>query len=71
MGMRLLRLILAGLIALTVLVGGLFAAILVVVAGLVGYLVQRLRRWLGLAKPGRRPAAGRPSGLRTDDVIDI
>ncbi len=69
--MRFLRLILAALIALTVLVGGLFAAALVVVTGLVGYGVLRLKRWLGLGRVGGTQAPNRQPKMRTDDVIDI
>ena len=70
--MRLLRLFLAALIALTVLVGGFIAAVLVVVTGLVGYVVLRVRRALGFSRASGTQAPNRqPIKMRTDDVIDI
>ena len=69
--MRVLRLLLAGLIAVTVLVAGFFAAAAIVIAGLVGYLVQLV---FGRPRPIRsRPGStpNRHSEMRTDDVIDV
>jgi len=69
--MRILRLLLAGLIGATVLVAGLFAAVLVVITGLVGYVVQLLRGKSLPPQPGRTHAPNRPPTMRTDDVIDV
>jgi len=67
--MRILRLLLAGLIGVTVLVAGLFAAVLVVITGLVGYLMQLLRGKPIPSQPARAP--NRRSSMRADDVIDV
>lgn len=69
--MRILRLILAGLIAVTVLVAGLLAAAIVVITGIVGYVLQLLRGKTGVNRPGPTQASNRQSPLRTDDVIDV
>ena len=69
--MRFLRLLFAGLIALIVVVGGLMAAALVVLTGMVGLVVQRLQRAWGMSRPVRPPGSTREPPLRTDDVIDI
>ena len=67
--MPVLRFILAGLIAFAALCATLFAAVVVVLSGLVGYVVQLLqpRRRTG-APP---PPASRASRGRSDDVIDV
>ncbi len=67
--MRVLRLILAGIIALGVLFMGFLTALLLMITGLVGYMIQLFRpkpsgRGAG-AGPGRRPSTG------TGDVIDV
>ena len=69
--MRFLRLVLAGLIAATVLVAGFFAAAVIVVAGLVAYLLQLVwkRKHSIPVGPGR--GTNRPTEMRTDDVIDV
>ena len=69
--MRLLRLVLAGLIAATVLVAGFFAAAVIVVAGLVAYLMQLIWKRNGSVQAGPRRGMNRASGMRTDDVIDV
>jgi hypothetical protein len=66
-----LRLILAGLIGVTVLVAGLFAAAVVVLTGLAAYVLQLFRGKAGPVRPGRTPAPNRQPNLRTDDVIDV
>ena len=70
--MRVLRLLLAALIAATVLVAGFFAAAAIIIAGLVGYLVQLV---FGRPRGVRsRPASvptDRSPGMRSDDVIDV
>jgi hypothetical protein len=66
---RVLRLILAGIIALGVLFMGFLTALLLMITGLVGYVIQLFRpkpsgSGAG-AGPGRRPPTG------TGDVIDV
>ena len=69
--MPVLRLILAGLIALAALVAGMMAAALVVFTRLMGYMVQLFRpkprpaTFDPTAGPHRRPA------MKTDEVIDV
>jgi hypothetical protein len=67
--MRVLRLMVAGLIAVAAVVGVLLAAMLVFVTGLVAYVVQLFRRPAGPAPAGPvpRPAPRVPM----DDVIDV
>jgi hypothetical protein len=67
--MPVLRIILGGLIAATVLVAGLFAAAVVVITGIVAHVLQLFRRKTGPVRPGRAP--GRQPIMRTDDVIDV
>lgn len=70
--MRVLRLILAGLIALAVVGAGLFAAALVVLTGLGGYVAQLFRGQAGAVRPSRSQSPYRPpAGMSTDDVIDV
>ena len=70
--MRVLRLLLAGLIAAVVLVAGFFAAVAIMFAGLVGYLVQLVfgRPRGSHSQPVSMPP-NRSSRNRTDDVIDV
>ena len=65
--MRALRLLLAGLLAAMALVAGFFAAVVILVTGLMGYVVQLFMRMTGKARP--RPS--RPSPLSKGDVIDV
>jgi len=67
--MPVLRFILAGLIALAALCATLFAAVVVVFSGLVGYVAQLLqpRRRTGVPAP----LSPRTQRRRTDDVIDV
>ena len=69
--MRLLRLIGAGLIAVTAVVAVLFTAALVFVTGLAAYILQLFRRPPGptQARPPHRPY--RQPAMRTDDAIDV
>ena len=69
--MRILRLMLAGLIGVTVLVAGLFAAVLVVITGLVAYVLQLFRGKAGSGGAERPLGPKRPTSMRTDDVIDV
>lgn len=69
--MRILRLILAGVIAAAVLVAGLVAAAVVVITGMAGYIIQLLRGKSGVNRRFRPQPSARPSPLRSDDVIDV
>ena len=69
--MRALRLLLAGLLVVTALVAGFFAAAVILVTGLVGYVVQLFMHLTGKAQPRAPHSTGRTSPLRTDDVIDV
>ncbi len=64
--MPLLRLLIAGLVALVAMAAVFFTAVVVLVAGLAGYVVQLFRPRPGPSRPSRREAS-RP----TDDVIDV
>lgn len=64
--MRLLRLIVAGLIAVFAVLGILLAAVVVIFTGLAAYVLQFFRR-----KPGRTPSPERRVPRPTDDVIDV
>ncbi len=65
--MRVLRLILAGIIALGVLFMGFLTALLLMITGLVGYVIQLFR-----PKPsGSGAGAGRRPPTGTGDVIDV
>ena len=69
--MRILRLILAGVIAAAVLVAGFFAAAVLLLTGLVGYVMQFFRGQAGTVRPGRPAATNRERPLATGDVIDV
>ena len=69
--MRLLRLLLAGVIAVAVLMAGFFAAAVVVLAGLVGYGMQLVRGMVGGGSPRRPVAANRTRPRPMDDVIEV
>lgn len=64
--MPLLRLLLAGLVALAALAAVFFTAVLVMASGLVGYVLQLFRRG-----PSQAPAPDRRTHRPTDDVIDV
>jgi hypothetical protein len=68
--MRVLRILVAGLIALGAMAAVIFAAVLVFLTGLTGYFLQLFRG--GPAPVRARPAPGRPGGtMRTDDAIEV
>ncbi len=67
--MPVLRLLMAGAIALFAVVATLFAAMLVFVTGLAALIVQAVR---GKRPPVTRPRPGaRPSAVRPDGAIDV
>lgn len=64
--MRVLRLILAGIIALGALFMGFLAAVVLLLTGMAGFVIQLFRpRPPTGANPGRRPPTG------SGDVIDV
>ena len=67
--MRFLRLIIAGLIALTAMAAVFFAAVVVVFTGLMAFVVQLFRRPAGATPAG--PAPRRPTRMQMDDAIDV
>ena len=67
--MRVVRLILAGLIAVAAMVAVLFTAAVVLFTGLAGYVVQLFRKQTGAAQSG--PPPNRRTTMRTDDAIDV
>ena len=69
--MRALRLLLAGLLAAMALMAGFFAAVVILVTGLVGYVVQLFLRLTGKAQPRPSRSSARPSPLSKGDVIDV
>ena len=69
--MRALRLILAGLIAATVLVAGFFAAAVIMVTGLVANVVRLFFGKPGLSRSRPSQPSNRHPNMRTDDVIDV
>lgn len=69
--MRLLRVLLAGLITVTALVAGFFAAAVILLTGVVAYVVQLFWKRPPPTQPGPARGVNRPSPLRTDDVIDV
>ena len=69
--MRFLRLVLAGFIALAVMVAGLFVAAVVVLTGLAAYVVQLFRGKTVPAGPCQPQAPNHQPIMRTDDVIDV
>jgi len=66
--MRFLRLILTGLVALVVMIGGLLAALAILAAAFVTRLSGR--RSVPRAHPGARPRPRRARVIRADDAID-
>ena len=69
--MRVVRLILAGLVAVAAVLAVLFTAAVVVFTGLVAYVVQLFRPRTGPAQPGPPHAPNRQPTMRTDDAIDV
>ena len=69
--MRVLRLLLAGLLVVTALMAGFFAAVVILVTGMVGYVVQLFMRLTGKTQSRPSRSSVRPSPLSTDDVIDV
>ena len=67
--MRVLRLIVAGLIAIAAVAAVMFTAVVVFLTGLAAYVVQLFGSKRGPVQPGRRPG-GQPA-MRTDDAIDV
>jgi hypothetical protein len=67
--MRILRLMVAGLIAVAAVAGVLFAAVIVFVTGAVAYMLQLLRRPAGATSA--RPAPTHTTRLHMDDAIDV
>ena len=69
--MRVLRIMVAGLIAVAA-VGAVFlTAVVVFFTGLAAYLMQLLRPRAGPTPSGSPPAANRRPAMRTDDAIDV
>ncbi len=66
--MSVLRIILAGLLALAAIVAGLVAAAFVVVVGLIGYVAQRFWRPQPTAVP---PVPSRPTRMSHADAIEV
>ena len=64
--MPLLRLLLAGLVALAAMAAVFFTAVIVMVTGLAAYVVQLFRRG-----PGPTPPTDRRAPRPVDDVIDV
>ncbi len=69
--MRILRLLLAGLLVVTALVAGFFAAVVILVTGMVGYVAQLFTRRPVSVRGRPSQSSGQASPLRTDDVIDV
>ena len=67
--MRILRLLVAGLIAVAAVIGVMFAATLVFFAGLVAYVLQLFRRPAGSVPVG--PAPHHATRMQMDDAIDV
>lgn len=67
--MPILRLLLAGLVAVFAVVATVCAAMLVVLAGLAAWVAQLFRPKPGPAQPG--PSSVHSPRGRTDDVIDV
>lgn len=67
--MRVLRLLLAGIIALGVLFMGFLAAVLLVVTGMVGYVIQLFRPKPSGSAAGAGPVRRPPTD--NGDVIDV
>lgn len=64
--MPLLRLLIAGLVALVAMAAVFFTAVVVLLGGLAAYVVQLFRPRAGPARSSRREVP-----RRTDDVIDV
>ena len=69
--MRVLRLLLAGLLVVTALVAGFFAAAAILVTGMVGYVAQLFLRLTGKTPLRPAQASGRVSPLSKGEVIDV
>ena len=69
--MRVLRLLLAGLLVVTALMAGFFAAVVILVTGMAGYVTQLFMRMTGTSRPRSAQASGRVSPLSKGDVIDV
>jgi hypothetical protein len=72
--MRVLRILVAGLIAIAAMVAVMFAALVVFFTGLAAFVLQLFgvrRNSPPVAAGGPTPTPGRPPGTRTDDVIDV
>lgn len=69
--MPLLRLILAGLVALFAMLAVVFTAAVMLFTGLVGWVMQRFGGGAGPARPRAAPRPPRRTNLRTDDVIEV
>ena len=67
--MRVLRLILAGMIALGALFMGFVAAVLLLLTGVAGFLIQLFRPRPATPAPGAGPLRRPPTG--SGDVIDV
>ncbi len=69
--MRVLRLLVAGLIAIGAVVAVFLAAVVVFFTGLAAYILQLFQTKDQPASTGRPSGSDRPAPLRTDDVIDV
>jgi hypothetical protein len=69
--MRVMRVVLAGLVAIAAVVAVLFISGVVVFIGLAAYVVQLFRRRTGSAQPRPPHASNRQPAARTDDAIDV
>ena len=69
--MRVLRLVLAGLIALAAMVAVMFAAAVVFLTGLAGYVAQLFGTRSHSAPAGTARETARRTPMRTDDAIDV
>lgn len=67
--MRVLRLLLAGMIALGALFMGFVAAVLLLLTGVAGFLIQLFRPRPAAPAPGAGPLRRPPTG--SGDVIDV
>jgi hypothetical protein len=67
--MPLLRLLLAGLVALAAMAAVFFTAVVVVLTGLVGWLAQLFRGRAATVRSGPPPRRG--TKMRMDDVIEV
>ena len=69
--MRFLRLLLAGMIATAVLVAGFFAAAVLLLTGLIGYVVQRVRGQPAPKPTDQSTPPNRERPLASGEVIDV